>query len=219
MTSPIASAPPPPATPPTPPATSRVIVFLKAPRPGHVKTRLAAALDDDAAAAIYRVLIERTLAALKPFPGVELRHTPADAADEVRPWLRQDWHLADQGDGTLGDRLLRAAREASSAGVTRLVLVGTDCPGLTTADIDEAFDRLEDHDVVLGPALDGGYWLIALRQPEPALFHDIPWSTPGVFHATLERARAAGLRVHVLRTLRDVDTLEDWRAWLRPVRP
>jgi glycosyltransferase A (GT-A) superfamily protein (DUF2064 family) len=85
---------------------------------------------------------------------------------------------------------------------------------VTAADIEQAWLALEEHDLVLGPATDGGYWLIALQQPQPSLFHDIPWSSEHVLQETLQRATAAGLRVHQLRTLSDVDTAEDWRALL-----
>lgn len=208
-----------PAPPPTRPSDrlndSRLIVLLKAPRPGLAKTRLAAALDDHAAAAIYRVLIDRTLAALDAFPQVELRFTPDGAEPEIQPYLRNGWKMRPQGDGDLGVRLRRASDAAFAEGATRVVLIGTDCPALTGADVRDAFDALTELDVVLGPAEDGGYWLLGLRRPAPELFRDIPWSTPEALAATEAHARAAGLSVGLLRRLADVDSLEDWRRWLR----
>lgn len=193
----------------------RVVVFLKAPRPGEVKTRLAADLDPPAAAAIYRVLVERTLAVVAGAWQVELRYAPDDAREEIAPWLRPGWRGAAQGGGDLGVRLERAVSDAMGGGVNRVVLVGTDCPELGTADIEEAWRDLELHDVVLGPATDGGYWLIGLRRRWPELFRDIPWSTDRVLATTRARAAGAGLRLALLRERADVDTLEDWRRWLR----
>ena len=98
---------------------------------------------------------------------------------------------------------------------SRLVVIGTDAPGIEARDIHDALLALHDADVVLGPALDGGYWLIGLRKPEPALFENMPWSTADVARLTRERAAAGSLSLRELRTLSDVDTLEDWRRWLR----
>lgn len=197
----------------------RIIVFLKLPRPGLVKTRIAAALDPEAAAAIYQVLIQRTLSALADFEQVELRYTPDEAAKAVEPWLRRGWTLAPQGDGDLGQRMAAAVRDALAAGEEKVVLVGTDCPGLQTADLNAAFEGLEKHDAVMGPAADGGYWLLGLGNRAanlPAVwFQDMPWSTEQVLARTLDNARAAGLSCLALRELRDVDTIEDWREWLR----
>jgi glycosyltransferase A (GT-A) superfamily protein (DUF2064 family) len=89
-------------------------------------------------------------------------------------------------------------------------LIGSDCPGLTKQDIEQAWACLGDFDVVLGPARDGGYWLIGLRALQPALFQQVAWSTPTVLAQSLERAQQAGLRVALLRELSDVDTHRDW---------
>ncbi len=197
----------------------RLTVFLKVPRPGWVKTRIAEALDPEAAAAIYRILIQRTLAALADLEHVEVRYAPDDAAKEVQPWLRREWTMVPQGDGDLGQRMAAAVGDARAAGVEEVVLIGSDCPALQPADFAAAYDALEHHDAVIGPATDGGYWLLGLgpRAADlPAVwFQDMPWSTDQVFSLTIDNAQAAGLSCHRLRELRDVDTLEDWREWLR----
>ncbi len=190
----------------------RLIIFVKAPRAGFVKTRLAAALGPHGALAAYRALVERVLEELSPLRDVELRFTPDDAASEISAWLRPAWRAAPQGDGDLGARMNRAFAQGFASGAARVVLIGSDCPHLTTGDIAAA--ALTDHDVVLGPAEDGGYWLVALRAPAPGLFEQIEWSTDGVLAQTLARAQSLGLRVHLLRTLPDVDTVEDWQRYL-----
>ena len=192
----------------------RLIIFVKAPRAGFVKTRLAAALGPHGALAAYRALVERVLEELSPLLDVELRFTPDDAASEISTWLRPGWRTAPQGEDDLGARMSRAFAEAFASGATRVVLIGSDCPHVTTRDIAATVAALDDHDAVLGPAEDGGYWLVALRAPAPGLFGQIAWSTEDVLAQTLARAQSLGLRVHLLRTLPDVDTVEDWQRYL-----
>ena len=200
---------------------SRLVVFMKAPRPGAVKTRLAEALGADAACAAYRRLVEALVANLAPLPKAELCFTPVDAAAQIKPWLRPGWTACPQVGGDLGERLHAAFHEHFETDALHVVIIGSDCPDVTARDIEDAWLALEGHDVVLGPALDGGYWLIGLRAPQPALFAGIPWSTDRVFGETICRAREAGLRVAILRELADVDTPADWERWLarQPVSP
>lgn len=190
-----------------------VMVFFRAPRKGTVKTRLAAKVGQDAALATHLELVELTLARLHSISSVELRVTPDDALAEVAPMVRSGWTLSPQGGGDLGDRLARGFTTAFARRPGRWIAIGTDCPEITAADIETAWARLATADVVLGPALDGGYWLIALRSPHPELFCEIPWGGPDVFASTCRLARSAGLEVAELRHLGDVDTLEDWSAW------
>jgi glycosyltransferase A (GT-A) superfamily protein (DUF2064 family) len=109
--------------------------------------------------------------------------------------------------------LERCFRDAFAAGHDRVVVIGSDCPYLTAADIHDAWVALEGCDLVLGPALDGGYWLIGLAAPQPGLFRGIAWSTSTVLAQTREKAAGSGLRVHDLRILSDVDTETDWRKY------
>jgi rSAM/selenodomain-associated transferase 1 len=150
---------------------------------------------------------------LQSLKNVELCFSPDDAAREIQPWLSAARTSAPQGEGDLGERLCRAFGRAFRSQARRVVIIGSDCPEVTEADIRAAWDGLRAHDVVLGPARDGGYWLIGLRSLQPALFRGIPWSTADVLAATQERARVAGLRVQLLRELSDIDTVEDWRRF------
>lgn len=191
----------------------RLIVFVKAPLEGTVKTRLAAEIGDAAALQAYRTLVGTLLDQLAPLHDVELRFTPDTARALIEPWRRRHWRAHPQGDGALGERLQRAFAHSFTAGARGVAIIGSDCPEVTEADIHAAWSALEVHEVVLGPARDGGYWLIALRHRCDTLFEDIPWSTPGVLGATLDRTRAAGLSTHLLRELTDVDTAADWAAF------
>lgn len=192
-----------------------LIVFVKAPRIGHVKTRLAQAVGPEAACLIYQLLADRVLTHLESLKTVQLRFSPDDAEKEIRPWRRKGWTLAAQGSGHLGQRLTRAFSEAFDAGFTRVVAIGSDAPEVTQRDVEDAWSGLTTCDAVLGPTKDGGYWLIGLNKPVPKLFQRIPWSTDRVFQTTLKRARTARLRVHRLREMEDIDTEEDWKAYLR----
>ena len=196
---------------------SALVVFLKHPRPGGVKTRLAAAIGAQAAADLYRALAERVLEATTPAAGDYERlvfFDPPESLPQMRDWLPGVRLMAQSGDD-LGARMADAFARAFARGASRVAIVGTDAPGVSRATVREALSALDTADVVIGPADDGGYYLIALRAPRPELFAGIEWSTPGVRGQTLARAAAAGLSVRELARLRDVDTLEDLRAeWL-----
>lgn len=194
--------------------TKRLVIFLKAPRLGTVKTRLAATLGDAAALQVHRALVEVVLRQLAPVPGVELRFTPDDACREISPWMRAGWIATPQGPGDLGQRLRRAFKDHFGSGAERVVVIGSDCPAVAFEDIRIAWAALRTDDVVIGPASDGGYWLIGLRESQPAVFRGIAWGTAKVLRQTLDRAEARGLRVHLLRELADVDTAVDWWAFL-----
>jgi|SRR5579859_2802792 len=192
---------------------SALIVFLKAPRPGQVKTRLAKTIGAEAACAAYRLLTETVLERISPLSDVQLRYAPDDAFAEIEPWLRPGWRASAQGPGNLGQRLHTAFLEAFNEGTKQVVIIGSDCPGVTARDIEAAWAALKENEVVIGPATDGGYWLIGLREPRPPLFKDMAWSTKTVFQETLKRCKTTGLSVKLLRELSDVDTETDWLAY------
>jgi uncharacterized protein len=191
-----------------------LIVFVKAPRPGSVKTRLAQAVGPVAACDAYRVLVNRVLDRIAAASSVQIRFGPDNAEDEIRHWMKPGWTLARQGYGDLGERLQRAFADAFASGARRVAIIGSDCPYLGFEDVVEAWRALDTHDVVLGPASDGGYWLIALRETTPKIFEAIPWGTAEVLNRTLSQIDAAKLRRHLLRELRDIDTVKDWQAYL-----
>lgn len=191
---------------------SRLLVFVKAPRPGFVKTRLAQGVGPAESARIYERLATHLLRGLSPLPQVELHHAPADAGKEVRPWLlRPEWRALPQAEGELGHRLEAAFRQGFASGAAKLAVIGSDCPWVTPEDVEEAWRLLEGNDLVLGPAEDGGYWLIALKAPHPGLFDGIAWSTGEVLTQTMAKATELKLKCQLLRVLSDVDTVEDWQ--------
>ena len=199
----------------------RLVVFVKRPRAGEVKTRLASEIGAGDAAALYQAMAEHVLRATAPVDGAYDRvveYAPADAGDEIRRWLPSE-RCAPQAAGDLGGRMAQALASALAEGASRALLIGTDAPALDRGHVVQAFTALHDVDLVLGPACDGGYYLVGLAAPRPALFEGIAWSTPTVCAETLERARAMGLRHRLLPELRDVDTLADVRAEWKRIAP
>jgi rSAM/selenodomain-associated transferase 1 len=189
------------------------IVFAKAPVAGYAKTRLAGALGAEGAARLAaRLLEEATAQAVAAGIGaVEVCAAP-DCSHAAFGDLQRRFGvvLSDQGEGGLGERMARAFAR-TLAGHAGALLIGTDAPGLDAGYLREAAHRLQHDDVVIGPALDGGYALIGLRRAEPALFSGIAWSTPAVLVQTRARLAELGLTHWELEPLADIDEPADLR--------
>lgn len=201
------------------PAARAVLVFVRAPELGRVKTRLAAVVGPGAALRVYRRLAEHTLREAAALAGegvgVRVHHTPADAGDAVRAWLGPGPAYLPQADGDLGRRMEDAFARAFADGAERVVIVGSDLPDVSASLLRRAFAALDDHPAVLGPARDGGYYLLGLSRMTDGLFDGIAWSTPEVLPATLTRFRAAGVAPAMLEALADVDEVQDLpEGWL-----
>ena len=183
----------------------RLAVFVRAPVLGQVKTRLAAEVGQRTALAVYRDLVTWTLTRLEPGKGAFAPElwVAGDSA-EVDEW-RQRFPVFAQPDGDLGARMAAAFEDGVA------VLVGCDIPPLTAPYVDSALAALDDADLVLGPTEDGGYCLVAMKEPHLEVFADIPWSTKNVMTAT--RCAAAHLRVSVLARLWDVDDAAGLKRW------
>jgi len=196
--------------------STHLVVFAKAPQAGVAKTRLIPALGAQGAADLARRMLQHTLqqalaatqaADLGP---VELCMSPGpdDAA-----WAGVEIPAAvlrtSQGDGDLGQRMARAVERVTATPGQSILLMGTDCPTLNAARIEEAARALEQHDAALVPVADGGYVLVGLHAPCPAIFADIAWSTPSVAAVTLQRMVMLGQRVWVGPTLHDIDERAD----------
>lgn len=182
----------------------RVALFTRWPTPGAAKTRLIPALGAQGAADLHRRLTERTVATVRAAGlSLEIRSTGAPAA-AFADWLGRDLAIVDQGAGDLGERLARAA------GTLPVLLLGADIPGLRPHHLTAAATALATHDHVIGPASDGGYWLLGLSVPAPQLFHDIAWGTETVLATTLARLPAGTPRLEILS---DLDTPADLAGW------
>lgn len=188
---------------------------------GAVKSRLVPALGAAGAAALQRELTAHALAWARAAAGgahaLEVRFT-GGTVEDMRRTFGPAFDYLPQGKGDLGARMLAAFRSAADSGIGRTLVIGSDCPGLDADRLREAIGRLATHDVVLGPAHDGGYYLIGLRAPESRLFDGLGWGGATVCRNTVERARGLGLEVALLEPLADVDRPSDLRVWRRERR-
>lgn len=184
----------------------RIAIFARRPEPGQVKTRLSPALPPELASQLYAAMLEDTLEVVRSVR-VDTRTVfwaEVPAADRSPEGFF--WHAQKGAD--LGARMADAFDTLLVDGA-HAVVVGSDCPGLTTAPLERAFAALDRAELVLGPATDGGYWLVGLARPAPELFAGIEWSTATVFTETLARATGLGLSVETLPLMEDLDTPDD----------
>ena len=197
----------------------RLIIFTRYPEPGRTKTRLIPALGPEGAARVHREMTRHTLRWAEEVARPVSRSLEVRFEGGSRGLMQQcfgahfDYHP--QADGDLGQRLAAAFADAFQSGVRRTVIVGTDCPGITPRLVETALARLREHDLVLGPATDGGYYLIGLTREIPPLFARIPWGTSAVLSETLRVAENLQLSTSLLEPLDDVDRPEDIEVWNR----
>lgn len=210
---------PTPRTQHSAPSTAFVI-FAKAPIPGQVKTRLCPPLTPDEAATLHGSfvldILERTKLATTTLKLPCDRYLAcAPSSTHVFFKIMEERHgvkVIDQVGDDLGARMNQVCESMFARGYSRVVMIGTDVPTIPLNHFGQAQDQLEHHDLVLGPALDGGYYLIGLKRKSPELFMGIPWSTSQVLKLTQDKAATIGLKTALLEPWRDVDTLSDLQA-------
>lgn len=185
-----------------------LIIFVKNPVLGKVKTRLAATIGAEKALGIYRQLLTRTQTITQSLPWTKALYY-ADFIPEHDQWDAAAYTKHLQSGPDLGTRMENAFAAGFAQRYQRICIIGSDCFQLTTAIIQEAFATLAHKDVVIGPAQDGGYYLLGMREPHPFLFKGITWSTASVLAETLQHAAANHLSVGLLPTLSDVDEEKD----------
>ena len=190
----------------------QLIVFTRYPEPGKAKTRLAHALGAQGAADMQRNLTEYTLSQVRQLqqirPVAILVYFAGGDLQQMEKWLGPDFIYQPQESGDLGERLVRACSDAFKQAYKRVVVIGSDCPDLTATHIKRAFEALYHKDLVLGPATDGGYYLIGMNRENKSLFTQIPWSTEAVMASTIKAGEKLDLAIETLETLSDVDRPE-----------
>lgn len=200
-----------------------ILVFLKFPESGRVKTRLAADLGEESAKAAYEKLVCRVLEQCRDAgpDRIVIAYDPPEKSGEIQHWLSPwliaypgevSWHEQSRGD--LGDRLEHAAESVfqECGEETQLAIIGTDCVHLDRDVFTETWSRLDEGaDAVFGPTEDGGYYLLGLKAPQGCLFQQIPWSSEKTLDASVEAAEKAGLSTQLLPKQFDVDTIDEWR--------
>lgn len=195
----------------------RLLIFTRYPEPGKTKTRLIPTLGAKGAAKLQRQMTEHTLSKARELQkkrslSLEVRFTGGSLL-LMQNWLGSDISYQFQGDGDLGVRMVRSLAVAFQDDIARVVVIGTDCPNLNADLIAQAFDQLHSHDLVLGSAIDGGYYLIGLNYLISELFIGINWGTAAVFQQTVDLAKKLNISVAYLPQLADVDRPEDLVIW------
>lgn len=189
-----------------------LIIFVKNPRLGKAKTRLAATVGNDKALAIYKLLLERTRDESIGLEGDKVVYY-SDFVDQDDLWDNSSFLKALQRGEELGEKITHAFQTAFTKGYKRVCIIGSDCYDLTQSRIQNAFESLRQHDVVIGPAQDGGYYLLGMSAFHPKLFTNKRWSTDTVARDTIRDFESGNLRYEILPTLSDVDTEEDLGPW------
>lgn len=193
-------------------AENTLIIFVKNPIPGTVKTRIAQTVGNERAAEVYRHLLQYTQAITRQLTS----HRVVYYGDFVNPddgWNGYDKQL--QSGQNLGERMLAAFSEQFEQGANRVVIIGSDCLAITADHIERAFGALDEADVVIGPATDGGYYLLGMKQLHSFLFLNMPWSQPELRQLTELAILQNGLTVERLEELTDIDEWTDYENALQ----
>jgi len=189
-----------------------ILIFLRAPEKGRIKTRLARKIGEEKALDLYKGFVQKTLSAVETSGRDHcICFFPANRQALVEDWLGPGHTYLPQAGDDLGQRMGNALSRVFDAGACKAVLVGTDVPDIRARHLVAALDLLDQKDVVIGPSLDGGYWLIGFHRDgfSRELFCQMAWGTKGVFSATIDKANTLGMSTGILPTLRDIDTIED----------
>ncbi len=192
--------------------SDKLIVFTRYPVPGKTKTRLIPDLGPVGAADVHRKLAENIIEEAKIVHergriDLEVCFT-GGSIGRMQTWLGSDLSYVEQEEGDLGARMFSAIKKSLNEGAGKAVLIGTDIPGRVSDQIERAFNALNEKDLVIGPATDGGYWLIGMKNPFN-IFEDIPWGKETVLRKTLELAEQKGVSVFSLTPVNDIDTVDD----------
>jgi len=210
-----------------------LLIFLKEPIPGKVKTRLAQTVGAEDAALIYQTLTTALLDQLKWIKNCHYRFcfAPADAEEAIMHWILPDLeHKVDlehrtilpkqeglpsvdfspQSEGDLGDRLVNAFTQGFADGYSSVSAIGTDCPFISARWIETAVIASKDADLTVGPTEDGGYYYINLKVPNFEIFKEVKWSSETTYSDTIKQAKKHNLTLHTLPKLNDIDYHDDW---------
>lgn len=188
-----------------------IIVFEKNPRLGKVKTRLAETIGDQKALEIYQFLLGLTHSVVDITPFHKVIYYSDFIPKEVK---KGNYSFGLQEDGDLGNKMSHSFLETFEKGFEKVLIIGTDCPEITPELLHEAFEVLEENDAVIGPALDGGYYLLGMKSYHPELFLNMKWSTSSVYEETIKKLLGSDISYGVLHVLNDIDTEEDWKDYL-----
>ncbi len=190
--------------------TRALIIFIKNPKLGKVKTRIAETAGDHRALEIYQELLSHTQKVTLEVAVDRYLYYAATITDDDM-WSSEQFVKRVQSAGDIGDRMSNAILECENT--DKVILIGSDCASITPKHIESAYAELEDHDVVLGPTYDGGYYLIGMKKSCHEIFDGVDWSTEKVLSQSIEKIQAENLTYGLIEKLSDIDYLEDWEKW------
>ena len=203
----------------------RLIIFTRYPEPGTTKTRMIPVLGSEGSADLQRLMTDYLVSKVKAFTEQRAVEVRFEGGNEglMREWLGSSFTYRHQGQGNIGRRMERALADGFQDGYTSIVIIGSDIPDISSAIIHQAFEELHKNNLVLGPAGDGGYYLIGMQKADefqayPELFKSISWGTNKVLSQTIAAANQLGMGYALLDTLKDVDRPEDLKVWKRTLR-
>lgn len=194
-----------------------IILFVKYPEKGKVKTRLASTTSNNFAAGIYRILSKNIfdeVLKLKNECDIHLFYAPYDNPDQIKNWVGQEYIYNEQTGADLGERIAYAFENVFLNNYKSAIIIGSDVPEIDSLIFTEAFKLLENNDAVIAPSDDGGYSLLGMNKQNRFLFENIEWSTDSVFTATKKKALKNSLNLKVMGPLTDIDTLDELVTWI-----
>lgn len=201
----------------------RLIIFTRYPIPGKTKTRMIPSLGYEGALTLHHEMTNHTLKIsqqwLNDYPNSNQNpkylaiYYHGGNQELMQLWLGKDHEYHQQSTGDLGEKMLSAIQESQQQNYQKIVIIGTDCPSLTPPLINQAFQQLNHKEIVLGPAQDGGYYLIGVKDTYPPLFKNIPWGTSRVFQDTINQIKQLQLSFSLLPILTDIDYPDDLWIW------
>ena len=197
------------------PSNQALMIFIKNPELGKVKTRLAKTIGDERALKVYHALLAHTREVVLQVDAHKILYY-SGYKDMQDDWSNDLFEKRLQSPGDLGQRMHQAF-ETTLKTHRKVLIIGSDCPKITPQIINQAYLQLADHDFVLGPALDGGYYLLGMNAPEASLFEHIPWSTDQVKQQTINRMSTLGKSYALLPSLPDIDYESDWKNYGWPI--
>jgi len=195
-------------------------ILMKFPAPGRVKTRLAREIGTERAAELYRLITEKIMENTQPVDsryGRILFYTPEGMKDEFGKWFPNETLLPQRGSD-MGEIMANSLKDLFGRGATKAVITGSDIPHLDRDIVRQAFRELDYADITIGPAADGGYYLVGMKSPHEDIFRGIPWGSATVFRETVSAISRLRLTYRTVSTLSDLDTVEDLHKMEAPLR-
>ena len=198
------------------PDSTSLIIFIRFPYIGKVKSRLATSLGAEIATKVYQLCAEHVFQESNWVSSKIQKYVfYSDSGDEekIKQWAGSRFRFSPQVQGNLGKKLNDAFRTVFDGGTQKAIIVASDVPDLSAEIIDDAVDRLDENDIVIGPCYDGGYYLLGMKKLYGQLFQEVAWSTEHVYRQTLYNAKEIDLKAYSLPCLVDIDTEDDLRKW------